>query len=538
MPYQKYSNLNRKKKQFGNVMKKFSFISALETNFQTISEIYDSMKIVLGPTGKNGIYLTKESQLKFLTSGSMLLKSLEFSENSSNVLLKLFEQAAIKTFQISGDGSTTTTLFSSDLLKTCFKFILNGYNPIFLSNGLKKLAYLLVEKVIESSSPVNSLSQLKGILRTAIGKKVNRELAQCLESFLPSIRRDGLIFVEENISDENQIEIVEGIQLDRGFASSYFVNNFQTFEVVYENPYVLVTSQPISSLNQIREILEYVKETQKSLVIVAEEISQDVLSTLVLNNIQRKLKVVVIKYTAIQFLKTGILEDLAILTHANYIVPISKKNIEPLTIKDLGQAEKIVIQKEKSTFFFSKFSKVIAKRRINELNRELLTSESEEEKGLLKTRIARLSGNIMKVKVGISNQYEISEQRQKIENSIQTLRSSLEEGVLPGGGSFYLSLRSELSNWSNFNLIGEEIYACNILSQSLLKPFQELSSNNNIAYWFFFEEISRQNYTLSYDLLEKKLIHQTEQKILDSAKSVRSILWNSLTIVSTILTSE
>jgi chaperonin GroEL len=519
-------------------MKKFSLLSSFEANFHTIYEIYDSIKITLGPTGKNGILLTKGSELKFLTSGSMLLKSLEFSKNSSNVLLKLFEQASLKTFQVSGDGSTTTTLLSADLLKTSLKFIINGYNPIFISNGLKKLAYFLVEKVIEYSRPIESRLQMEGILKTSIGKKLNVELIKCLEKLLPNIRRDGLILVEENISPENEIEIVEGIQLEKGYASSYFVNDLKTFEVIYDNPYILITSQPLNSINQIREILEYVKENQKSLVIVAEEISKEVLSTLILNNIQKKLKVVVIRYVAIKFLKTGILEDLATLTYANYFIPSSKKNVHSFIISDLGQAEKVIIQKEKSTFILSKFSKIIAKRRINELNRELLTSESEDEKALYKTRIARLSGNIMKIKIGFSNKYEIMEQRQKIESSISTIRSSLEEGFLPGGGSFYLYLRSEISNWSIFNLIGEEIFASNILCLALLKPFEELFNNNNLAYWSIFDQISCQPYPTCYDLIGKRFYSKFDNNILDSAKSVRSILWNSISIVSTIITSE
>jgi chaperonin GroEL len=363
-------------------------------------------------------------------------------------------------------------------------------------------------------------------------------LIQCLENCLPNIRRDGLIFIEENISNQNEIEVVEGIELDRGYASSYFVNDLKTFEVIYDNPYLLITSQPLQSLNQIREIIEYVKANNKALVIVAEDISKEILSTLILNNIQKKLKIVVIKYTAIKFLKTGILEDLATLTYANYFSPTSKKNIQSLRIEDLGQIEKVIVRKDKTTFLLSKFSKIITKRRINELNRELLTSESEDEKALFKARIARLSGNITKLKIGLSNKYEIIEQRQKIENLMNTIRSSLEEGILPGGGSFYLYLRNEIKNWGLVNLIGEEIYATNIIIEALIKPFQELFNNNNVPYPNILEKISKELYPIRYDLINQKFVNKLEKGIIDSAKSIRSILWNSISIVSTIITSE
>jgi chaperonin GroEL len=519
-------------------MKKFSLLDQLETNLKTIEDIYDSTKIALGPTGKNGILSLPGADLKFLTSGSILLKSLEFPEASSNVILKLFEQASIKSFSISGDGSTTTTLFSCQLLKICLKYLINGYNPIFIGNGLKKLAYFFLEKVIEFSIPIENQDQLYGILRTSTGKKMTPDLLEALEKCLPQIKRDGLILVEENISSENEIEIVDGIELDRGYASSYFVNDLKTFEVVYENPYVFITSLPITSINQIREIIEYVKSNNKPLVLIAEEISKEILSTLILNNIQKKLKIVVIKYSAIKFLKTGLLEDLATLTHSNYFVPTSKSNITNFTPNDLGQAEKVIIKKEKSTFILSKFSKVIAKRRINELNRELLTCESEDEKIIFKTRIARLSGNITKIKIGISNKYEIAEQRQKVENAVSTIRSSLEEGILPGGGVFYLHLRQEVSNWASFNLIGDEYYASNIMNESLSKPFQELCNNSNVPYPHILDKLEEKGFPIRYDLLAKKFANKLEGGLLDSAKSVRSILWNSITIVCTIIASE
>ncbi len=519
-------------------MKKFSLFDQLEVNLKTIEDIDSSVKITLGPTGKNGILSNPKSELKFITSGSFLLKSLEFSQSSSNVILKLLEQAAVKTFNISSDGSTTTALLSCDLLKNSLKFLINGYNAIFLSNGLKKLGYFLIEKVIEFSTPIDNQEQLSAVLKTSIGKKVNTELFQALKNCLPQIKRDGLILIEENLSTENEIQIVEGVEIDRGYASSYFVTDLKTFEVIYDNPYILITSQPLVSLNQIRDIIEYVKMNNKSLVLIVEEINKDILSTLILNNIQKKLKIVVVKYTAIKFLKTGILEDLATLTYANYFIPSSKKNISDLTINDLGTAEKVIINKEKSTFILSKFSKVIAQRRINELNRELLTTDSETEKNIFKTRIARLSGNITKIKIGLSNKYEIIEQRQKVEKAINTIRSSLEEGILPGGGSFYLYLREEILNWSYMNLIGDEFFASTIIINALNRPFQELFNNINMSGVQILESVLQKGYPFGYDLIEKKIVNTLEHGIVDSAKSVRSILWNAITIVAIIITSE
>jgi chaperonin GroEL len=519
-------------------MKQFSFLFQVEKNLKTLDDIYFAIKISLGPTGKNGILALNNGEVKFLTNGSIFLKSLEFSDSSSQVLLKLLEQSSLKSYQSSGDGSTTTTLLSCALLKICLKYIINGYNPIFLSNGLKKLGHFFLEKILEYSNPIKNSNQLQSLLKTIVGKKLKNELFFCLEKSLFQIKRDGLIFVEENTSQQTEIEIVEGLQLEKGYCSSYFINEYKSFETIYFNPYILISSESLESLDQIQEILDYIKLQKKSLVLVVEEIKKELLSTLILNNLQKKIQIVVIKYTAIKFLKTGILEDLAILTHTNYFSPGTKKKKAIFKIEDLGQATKIIVGKEKSIFFFSTFSKAIAQRRINELSRELVTSESEDEKNLLKTRIARLSGNIIKLKIGESNQYEIGEQRQKVEKAVQTIQGALEEGILPGGGAFYLTLREEVRNWSALNLWGDEFYASIILLECLKKPFEELFENNNFSSFFIFEQISKEKYPVRYDLLKKIFLQKLEEGVVDSTKSIRSILWNSLSLVSLIITSE
>jgi chaperonin GroEL len=524
-----------------DIRKNFSLFRNLQENVNALNNIDDCIKITLGPTGKTGLIANEKNELKFLTTGSLLIKSLEFPSSSANVILKLFEQASSKTYKISGDGSTTTILLCCQLLKSSLRFLLNGYNPIFLSNGLKRICFFLIEKVIELSIPVSNREQLVGVLKTSLGKRINSDLFELLKLSSAQISRDGLILVEENISQKNEIEIVEGVELDKGFASSYFVNDIKNFEAVYDNPYILISNYPINSINQIRDVIDFVKTNNKALVIVAEDINKDVVSTLVLNNIQKKLKVVVVKYTSIKFMKNGVLEDLSTLTHSNYVAPVSEKVIDSnyiLKVEDLGQAEKVIVKKEKTTFIISKFSKLIAKRRINELNRELLTSDSEYEKQIFKTRIARLSGKISKIKVGLSNQYQIEEERQKVENAINTMKSALEEGILPGGGSFYLHLRQELNNWASLNLIGDEIFAQQIVLEALLRPFEELFNNTNTPRYKISQNLLKLGYPYGYNLIDKKIVNTLDEGLLDSSKSVRAILWNSITLASTIITSE
>lgn len=524
----------------------FSLSKLLTNDTEVIEKIEEAIKITLGPTGKNGILFTKKQEIKFLTNGSLIIKALEFSNHASNLLVKLLEQAAAKTYAISGDGSTTTLLLACQMLKTSSRFLTSGYNSMFLSTGLKKLAMFINERVIDASLPVLQKENLFGVISTALGKKINPNIINLLQNASNEIARDNLLLVEENLAPENELEIVQGIELDKGFASTYFINNLKTFEAIYDNPYVLITSNPINSLEQIREIIDYIKSNNSPLVLVAEEINKDILSTLVLNSIQKKLKIIVVRYSSIKFLKTGILEDLALLTHSNYKDQKIESGQIFYTVKDLGQAKKVIIKKDKSTFIISKFAKVITNRRINELSREALLAESEYEKNLFKMRIARLSGKIAKIKLGVcSTQYEMDEIKQKVEATVLTMKSTLESGFLPGAGSFYLFLREEILNWSYLNLLGDEIFAGNIVYEALIRPFEELIKNHvsrinseQLNYPQILTQIQKNGYPYGYDLLNNKVVNTIEKNIIDSAKSVRAILWNSITIVSMIITTE
>ena len=523
----------------------FSLAKLLTTDREVIEKIEECIKITLGPFGKNGLVFSQKQGLRLLTNGSFLIQSLEFSDSSNNLLLKLLEQASSKTYKISGDGSTITLLLSCQLLKNSIHFILSGYNSIFLSNGLKKLAHFLNEKVLDSSFPVLNQENLFGLVKTSLGKKVNQDILSLFQTAVHEIARDNLILMEDNVSSENELEIVQGIELDKGFASTYFVNNLKTFEVIYENPYLLITNKPIHSLEQIREVIEYSKTNNVPLIIVAEEINKEILSTLVLNSIQKKIKIAVIRYSSVKFIKTGILEDLALLTHCNSI----NSNFDTTTfffqVKDLGQAKKVIIQKDKSTFLVSKFAKVLTNRRINELSREALLTDSDYEKNIFQMRIARLSGKITKIKLGNSNQYETEEIKQKVESTVNIIKSTLENGFLPGGGSFYLFLGEEVLNWSCLNLVGEEIFAAKILGEALIRPFEELIQNHkniSIANFFSYPQIlsnvKKLGYPYGYDLIENKIVNTLESQLIDSAKSVRAALWNSVTITSMIITTQ
>jgi chaperonin GroEL len=505
---------------------------------ETLRFIEKCISLVFGPKKKSVLFAKSKQKITYLPNGSSFFKSFEFendrfsrtSQNYHPLFFRIFEQAATKTYTISGDGSTLTLLFASTLLKDAFQLVLSGYNLLFLQNGLKKLNHFFLTKILDEAQPVRTEENLKGVLQTAFGCKLNPEILPFLQTMTASMSRDTVFSIEENLAPTNEIETVQGIEIEKGFLSSYFVNDTNRFEVRYDNPFILITTIPLHAIEQIADILKEIQQKKRPLVIFTQEISKDVLSSLIVNTIQKKLNVVVIKYTSIEFLKDGLMEDLALLTHTHFVQKEVSSSNWKFTNQDLGVAKKIIVTKNKTTCFVSKFGQVLLTRHLNELARSLTLNDSEYERSLLQTRINRLSGQFIKLK--FTPVYQMEQQNQVIENLIQTLKSSLEEGILPGGGCFHKALQTELMTWSNMNLLGEEFVAAYLVANVLAKPSFLLFSKKSI-----FSLFQRLNYPYSYDLNQNKIVHCFDEGLVDAAKSIRGSFWNAITLVTLLLTT-
>ena len=509
--------------------------------FFNIQIIENSLKIFLGPTGKKALSCTKNGKLQQISNSLLLLKSLELEPYTVNILFKLFMHASLRSFTVSGNGATTNILLACNLLKNALKFLLCGYNPLIINNGLTKSMQFLTQKVLELAIPISTTEQIEGVFRTTLKKKVSLELSNLLSKSSASISRESAITIEENSSALNTLDIVQGVEIDQGFASPYFSNDVKLLEVIYENPLLLVAASPIHFMNQIQQIIEYVQAKNRPLIILVENVSDAVVSALILGTIKKKFRVVVIKYRAIKFVKTGLLEDISLLAHSSNHMEWQTKNINEEFNRtwhaaELGNLQKAVIKKEQSVFIFSKFSKIIASRRMNELNRELLSCQTGYEKSLFKARIARFSGSIIKIKIGTAPLNEIENDRQLLESAVHVLDSSLQEGIIPGGGVFYLRLKEELLHWSSFNLIGDEIFSSQIINDALLEVVNILFANMEAPNFFILlKKIANLGYPWGYHLVQKKFLNAAEAGLVDSAKSIRTSLWHSISIISTII---
>lgn len=512
---------------------KFSLLNKLNQNTKTILEIYEAIRTFFGPTNRSCFYCNIKSQVSLLASSSSILEAFTSSEKYSTTLIKLLAEGAAKTLKYTGGGATVTILLSCKLLLGALRFSAAKYNSIQISNGLNRILFFLKDQLLELSSPISEPTQLQNLVTTAAGKKMKEEIASLLCKASSYIKRDGILIVEETTMFGNKVELINGIELDAGFASPYFINDTKNFEVFYNNPYLLILESSLHTSAQLKDVVSLVEKENASLIIIAESISEKLLSTLILYSIKKKLKVAAIKYQQIKFLKTGILEDISLLTHRN----VGAK-IDQTKFLCFGQIKQAIIQKTKSTFIFSKFTKIIAQRKVNELNRELLFSETEYERSIIKARIARLSSNTIKIKIGNLTSYEGPKERQRAEGILQSVTGALEEGCVYGGGLIYLKLKEELKNWGYLNLVGEETYSIQIASDTLISPFLQIAKNLNIKNSSIIEQPMNLTFAKQFDLKKKGSYNECEDHLLDSAKQVRQSLWNSITLVAMILTCD
>ncbi len=522
-------------------MKQISLHDFFLREKDVLQKIQDSLSLSFGPKSKAVIFSPHAKNLSFLSSGSEILKSLQFKTYEENILLKFFQLLSKQSNIICGDGSTSIALFFAYLLSSSFILLLNGHNSIILSKGFDKISVFLSDFIFQQSISPKTKIDLHFLFESFLAKKIEKKEFSFFRNLFEEINKETLIQIEENDSQNYAIQKIKGVEIDKGFISSYFINNLEYFQTSYKNSFLLICSSPLKKVEQIQTILSFVQQKNFPLVIIVESISKELLSLLILNYIKKHIKVVIIKYSSLKTLKNGLLEDLAFLSHSTYYEPTFKNGnlIEyTYTVKDLGLIHKVIIKKNSSVFYFSKYSNLLINRRINELNRELLLSENNYEKSLVSTRIARLNGNIIKLSFPNKDNIIFSQRKKTIEEVLKNIQGSLQEGYLVGGGSIYCCLIKQLSYWSNINLLGDEVYASHILIKALQKLFLTLFNQSKISNFLIFQKLFFLNYPYSYDLRSDSFVNGKVLGIYDSSKTIRVLFTNSLSLLSSLITSN
>nr|YP_009294743.1 chaperonin GroEL [Gracilariopsis chorda]AOM67003.1 chaperonin GroEL [Gracilariopsis chorda]UAD88939.1 60-kDa chaperonin [Gracilariopsis chorda] len=498
--------------------------------------LVEAVAITLGPKGRNVVLEKKFGAPQIINDGVTIAKEIELKDLIKNTGVALIRQAASKTNDVAGDGTTTATVLAHAIVKQGLKNVAAGANPMILKKGIEKAVKLMVTKIAEYSKPISSMKDVTHIGYISSGNDM--EVGSMIASAIQEVGREGIISLEEGQSTTTELEIKEGMKFEKGFISPYFVTDISRMEVLQDNPYILITDKKITLLQQeLLPILEKVTKTGRPLLIIAEDIEKEALATIIVNKLRGIINVVAVRAPGFGDRRKLILEDIAILTGGQVITEDVGLNLDTITLDQLGSARRVQITKDSTTIVANGNQKLI-KERCDQIRRQLEVSSNTYEKEKLQERLAKLSGGVAVIKVGAATETEMKDKKLRLEDAINATRAAIEEGIVPGGGATFVHLATSLQDWAISNLVGEELVGALIVVKALMYPLKRIVENAGSNGAVIVERVQQSDFCIGYNADVGKLVDMYEQGIIDPAKVTRSALQNAASIASMILTTE
>ncbi|MFM1580950.1 chaperonin GroEL [Helcococcus bovis] len=505
--------------------------SALEAG---INKLADAVKVTLGPKGRNVVIDRGYGAPLITNDGVTIAKEIDLKDKFENMGAQLLKEVSIKTNDVAGDGTTTATILAQAIVKEGLKNIAAGANPIILQKGIKKATQLVVEKIKSFSIPVDSTNAIAqvGTISSA-DKKIGDLIAEAMDK----IGKDGVITVEESKTIDTNLQIVEGMQFDKGFLSPYMASNTEKKIAELENPYILVTDKKISNIQEILPILEQIVEMSKPLLIIAEDIEGEALTTLILNKIRGTFNVVAVKAPSFGENRVKILEDIAILTGTRVFKSELEDDLKLIKLDELGNAKKVNVDKDSTTIVDGLGSKDELKIRINSIKNDISNSDSEFDIERYKSRLAKLSGGVALIQVGAVTEVEMKEKKLRIEDALAATKAAVEEGIVSGGGTVLLDSIKALDEYIA-SVNGDEKTGAMIISKALEAPAKQIAENAGVEGSVIVDKVKNLDAGIGFDALNNEYVNMIEKGIVDPTKVTRSALENASSIASMILTTE
>lgn len=506
---------------------------ALEKGMKIMVE---AVSITLGPKGRNVVLERPYGSPQIVNDGVTIAKEINLKDHIENTGVSLIRQAAAKTNDVAGDGTTTATVLAYAMVKEGLKNVAAGANPISIKLGMEKATQYLVNQITEFAQPVEDIQSIEQVASISAGN--DNFIGTLIANALDKVGKEGVISLEEGKGIKTELEITEGMKLEKGFISPYFITNTEKMEVSYENPLILLTDKKITLVQQdLLPILEQVTKTKRPLLIIAENVEKEALATLILNKLRGIINVVAIRAPSFGELRKLILEDIAILTNGTVITQDAGLSLDNVQLNLFGQARRIIINKDSTTIVADNTEKEI-KMRCEQLRKQLNMVETAYEKEKLQDRIAKLSGGIAVIKVGAVTETEMRDKKLRLEDAINATRAAVEEGIVPGGGATLAHLSENLVLWAKNNLKEDELVGALIISRSIVAPLKRIVENAGVNGAVIVEQVQQQNFEIGYDAAKNECIDMYEAGIIDPAKVTRSGLQNATSIASMILTTE
>jgi chaperonin GroEL len=505
---------------------------ALERGFDMLAE---AVGVTLGPKGRNVVLEKKFGAPQIINDGVTIAKEIELEDHIENTAVSLLRQAASKTNDAAGDGTTTATVLAHAMVKEGLRNVAAGANAISLKRGIDKAAAYLVDEIAKQARPVEDSNAITQVGTISAGN--DEEVGQMIAQAMDKVGREGVISLEEGKSMTTELEVTEGMRFDKGYLSPYFVTDTERMEAVLDEPYILLTDKKITLVQDLVPVLEQVARAGKPLMIIAEDIEKEALATLVVNRMRGVLNVAAVKAPGFGDRRKAMLEDMAVLTNGQVISEDTGLKLDNTKIDMLGQARRITITKDNTTIVADGNESAV-KARCEQIRRQIDETDSSYDKEKLQERLAKLSGGVAVVKVGAATETEMKDRKLRLEDAINATKAAVEEGIVPGGGTTLAHLAPSLESWASSTLSGEELVGAQIVTRALTAPLNRIAENAGFNGAVITEQVKEKDFNVGYNAADNTFVDMFAAGIVDPAKVTRSALQNAASIASMVLTTE
>ena len=499
-----------------------------------VNQLADTVKVTLGPKGRN-VVLDKSFGAPLITNdGVTIAKEIELEDGFENMGAQLIREVASKTNDVAGDGTTTATVLAQAMVHEGMKNLEAGANPIVLRKGMKKATDNAVEAIRAMSSKVNGKEQIARVAAVSSG---DEEVGQMVADAMEKVSNDGVITIEESKTMQTELDLVEGMQFDRGYISAYMATDMEKMEAILDDPYILITDKKISNIQDILPVLEQIVQSGARLLIIAEDIEGEALTTLIVNKLRGTFNVVAVKAPGYGDRRKEMLQDIAILTGGQVISEELGFDLKETTMDQLGRAKSVKVQKENTVIVDGCGDKKAIEDRIAQIKKAIEETTSEFDKEKLQERLAKLAGGVAVIRVGAATETEMKEAKLRMEDALNATRAAVEEGIIAGGGSAYIHASKEVAKLTE-ELEGDEKTGAKIILKALEAPLHQIAANAGLEGAVIVNKVRESDPGVGFDAYAEEYVDMVEAGILDPAKVTRSALQNATSVASTLLTTE
>lgn len=500
-----------------------------------IDILTDTVKVTLGPRGRNVILDKKFGPPQVCSDGVTIAKEIELPEPFANMGAQLLKETASKTNDVAGDGTTTSVILAQSIITEGFKNTAAGANPMAIKRGIEKAVEAVVGELKKMSHAVDSRDQIAQVASLSAHED---SIGQTIADAMEKVGKDGVITVEESKGIDDEIEYVEGMQIDRGYISPYMVTNSDKMETSIEDPYIIITDKKISAVSDLVPVLEkLIQMGKKDVVIFAEDVDGEALATLVVNKLRGSINSLAVKAPGFGDRRKDMLEDIAILTGGTVVTEETGRKLDSTTVADMGQARRVTSTKDETTIIEGKGSEDAIKGRITQLRSQIEDTTSEFDREKLQERMAKLAGGVAVVKVGASTEVELKERKARVEDALSATRAAVEEGIVPGGGVALVRAQRSLDSVTK-KLKGDELVGANIIRRSLEQPLRLIAQNSDKSGSVILEDVRKHSDDYGFDADLDEFGPMFEKGIVDPVKVTRSALQNAASVAAMVLTTE